>query len=73
MNQDQAKRAAAEAALKYVVPGEALGVGTGSTVNFFIDGFFSTWLITPPVEPRPNSIADGPIRISICSRLKTSR
>ena len=37
MSQDQAKRAAAEAALKYVVPGEVLGVGTGSTVNFFID------------------------------------
>lgn len=37
MTQDQAKQAAAEAALKYVVPGEVLGVGTGSTVNFFID------------------------------------
>jgi ribose 5-phosphate isomerase A len=37
MNQDAAKKAAAEAALKYVVPGEILGVGTGSTVNFFID------------------------------------
>jgi len=37
MNQDDAKRKAAEAALKYVVPGEVLGVGTGSTVNFFID------------------------------------
>ena len=31
------KRAAAEAALKYVQRGEVLGVGTGSTVNFFID------------------------------------
>jgi len=37
MTQDEAKKAAAEAALKYVVPGEVLGVGTGSTVNFFID------------------------------------
>jgi ribose 5-phosphate isomerase A len=37
MSQDAAKKAAAEAALKYVVPGEILGVGTGSTVNFFID------------------------------------
>jgi ribose 5-phosphate isomerase A len=36
MTQDQAKRAAAEAALKYVEPGEVLGVGTGSTVNHFI-------------------------------------
>jgi ribose 5-phosphate isomerase A len=37
MNQDNAKKAAAEAALKFVVRGEPLGVGTGSTVNFFID------------------------------------
>lgn len=35
--QQQGKKAAAEAALKYLVPGEVLGVGTGSTVNFFID------------------------------------
>lgn len=35
---DQAKRAVAEAALAYVVDPEAvLGVGTGSTVNAFID------------------------------------
>lgn len=37
MDQNQAKKAAAEAALKYFVAGEVLGVGTGSTVNFFID------------------------------------
>jgi ribose 5-phosphate isomerase A len=37
MSQDHAKRMAAEAALKYLVPGEILGVGTGSTVNHFID------------------------------------
>lgn len=37
MDQNQAKKAAAEAALKYLVPGELLGVGTGSTVNYFID------------------------------------
>ncbi|MBI2383138.1 MAG: ribose-5-phosphate isomerase RpiA [Gammaproteobacteria bacterium] len=37
MSQDAAKRKAAEAALKYLVPGEVLGVGTGSTVNHFID------------------------------------
>lgn len=37
MSQDLAKRKAAEAALKYVVQGEMLGVGTGSTVNHFID------------------------------------
>ncbi len=35
--QDTAKRNAALAALDYLEPGEVLGVGTGSTVNFFID------------------------------------
>lgn len=37
MNQVEAKKAVAQAALKYVVPGETLGIGTGSTVNHFID------------------------------------
>lgn len=38
MNQDELKRQAAEAALQYVEPGMLVGVGTGSTVNHFIDG-----------------------------------
>jgi ribose 5-phosphate isomerase A len=37
MNQDEKKRQAAAAALEYVRPGMIIGVGTGSTVNFFID------------------------------------
>ena len=37
MSQDQYKRAAARTALKFLVPGEILGVGTGSTVNLFIE------------------------------------
>lgn len=37
MNQDQLKALVGEAALSYVVPGEIIGVGTGSTVNKFID------------------------------------
>lgn len=41
MTQDEAKRAAAEAALKYIQPGQVLGVGTGSTVNYFIDALAS--------------------------------
>lgn len=36
-NQEQAKRAAAEAAYAHVHAGEYLGIGTGSTVNHFID------------------------------------
>jgi ribose 5-phosphate isomerase A len=35
--QDSLKRAAAEAALAYVPHGAVVGVGSGSTVNFFID------------------------------------
>jgi len=38
---DDKKRKAAEAALDYIQPGEVLGVGTGSTVNFFIDALAS--------------------------------
>lgn len=37
MTQDEMKKAVAEAALQHVVPGEIIGVGTGSTANFFID------------------------------------
>lgn len=36
-SQDLLKKQAAEAALKYVEPNTIVGVGTGSTVNFFID------------------------------------
>ena len=35
------KKAAAEAALKYVEDDTVVGVGTGSTVNFFIDALAS--------------------------------
>jgi ribose 5-phosphate isomerase A len=38
MNQDLKKQRAAEAALEYVRDGQVIGVGTGSTVNFFIEG-----------------------------------
>lgn len=37
MTRDDQKKAAAEAALKYVVAGTIIGVGTGSTANYFID------------------------------------
>lgn len=37
MNQDEMKRKAAEAAMEYVVTDAIVGVGTGSTVNHFID------------------------------------
>lgn len=37
MTQDELKRAVAQAAIAYVVENEIVGVGTGSTANFFID------------------------------------
>nr|CAA6830122.1 MAG: Ribose 5-phosphate isomerase A (EC [uncultured Thiotrichaceae bacterium] len=37
MDQDQMKKAAAEAALGYVQSGGIIGIGTGSTANHFID------------------------------------
>lgn len=37
MTQDELKQAVARAALDYVVDGAIIGVGTGSTANFFID------------------------------------
>lgn len=37
MDQNAKKKAVAEAALTYVKPDTIVGVGTGSTVNFFID------------------------------------
>ncbi len=37
MSQDDLKKSAAEAALKYIKQGATIGVGTGSTVKFFIE------------------------------------
>lgn len=37
MNQDEMKKASAQAALEYVEPGMIVGIGTGSTANHFID------------------------------------
>src|SRR5690348_8263156 len=37
MTQDEQKRAAAQAAIQHVASGSIVGVGTGSTANYFID------------------------------------
>lgn len=37
MTQDELKQAVAKAAIAHVVPGEIVGVGTGSTATFFIE------------------------------------
>ena len=49
MSQDQQKQRAAEAALDYLQDGIDLGVGTGSTVNYFIDAL-------PHIRLRLNSL-----------------
>ena len=42
MTQDDKKRRAAEAALKYIEPGAYIGIGTGGTVNLFIEALAQT-------------------------------
>ncbi len=41
MDQETLKKKAADAALEYIKPGMILGVGSGSTVNYFIDALKS--------------------------------
>ena len=41
LSQDELKTMVGQAALQYVVPGELVGVGTGSTVNKFIEALAS--------------------------------
>ena len=41
MNQEELKALVGQAALQYVVPGQIVGVGTGSTVNKFIEALAS--------------------------------
>ncbi|WP_420466614.1 ribose-5-phosphate isomerase RpiA [Panacagrimonas sp.] len=53
MTQDEAKREAARAALKFLQPGEILGVGTGSTVNQFIE------LLRPHVADIPAAVSSS--------------
>ena len=44
MNQDELKRLVGAAALEHVRPGSIIGVGTGSTVNCFIDSLLASGL-----------------------------
>lgn len=41
MDQEQLKKAVAQAALEFITPGIVIGVGSGSTVNHFIDALKS--------------------------------
>jgi ribose 5-phosphate isomerase A len=46
-NQNELKRAVAQAALKHVLPGRILGVGSGSTVDLFIDALAAADIDVP--------------------------
>ena len=47
MDQQELKKAVGQAALQYVKPGEILGVGTGSTVDCFIDALKESGISVP--------------------------
>ncbi len=47
ISQDEQKRAVAQAALRFVRPGKVLGVGTGSTVDLFIDALAAAGIRVP--------------------------
>ena len=60
MTADEKKKQAAIAALEYVEPGTVIGVGTGSTVNHFIDAIAENMkgaveAAFPAPKPRPNA------------------
>jgi ribose 5-phosphate isomerase A len=46
-SQDELKRAVAKAAVRHVQPDEVLGVGTGSTVDLFIDALAASGVLVP--------------------------
>ena len=46
-SQDELKRAVAQAAVRLVQPGAVLGVGTGSTVDLFIDALAAAGIAVP--------------------------
>jgi ribose 5-phosphate isomerase len=60
MSAESKKRAAAEAALIHVPDNEVLGVGTGSTVNFFIDALAARKV---PIKGAVSSSASSTARL----------
>ncbi|MFZ0485611.1 MAG: ribose-5-phosphate isomerase RpiA [Arenicellales bacterium] len=62
MSQDKAKLAAAEAALDFIESGMIVGVGTGSTVDHFIDAL-----------PRVKGKLDGTVASSLATEEKLKR
>lgn len=65
MDQNALKKAVAAAALAYVERGEILGVGTGSTANFFIDALAAIREDIPGAVASSQATADRLKRIGI--------
>jgi ribose 5-phosphate isomerase A len=57
MDQDELKRAVAAAAMAYVEPGMVLGVGTGTTADFFIGLLASSGIELEAVVPSSDATA----------------
>jgi ribose 5-phosphate isomerase A len=60
MTQDELKALVGKAALAYVAPGSVVGVGTGSTVNYFIDALAT---LHPPVAGAVSSSEKSSARL----------
>lgn len=67
MNQDELKRLVGKAALDYVEPDTIIGVGTGSTVNCFIDALHESGIrleaAVSSSEATTRLLQDGGIRV----------
>jgi len=75
MTQDELKTLVGQAALHYVVPGEIVGVGTGSTVNKFIDALATIKDRIPGAVSSSNAsterLAAVGIRVFDCNEVET--
>ena len=60
MTQDELKALVGQAAIAYVEPGSVIGVGTGSTVNCFIDALAK---MTPPIRAAVSSSNQSTARL----------
>ncbi len=60
MTQDELKALVGRAALEYVTPGSVIGVGTGSTVNCFIDALAT---LRPPISGAVSSSEKSSARL----------
>jgi ribose 5-phosphate isomerase A len=65
VTQDELKGLVGQAALQYVVPGEIVGVGTGSTVNKFIDALAAMKASIPGAVSSSNASTERLLALGI--------